>query len=177
METNVYDWCRIYASLTNALSVVDKIDSYKQNLDEENNADDIAFIDKLFGNCNKYVLRNLIRVLSSVIDFSRSAEGRKIFIQEGYDQVLDQKREVIDKLFGNCNKYVLRNLIRVLSSVIDFSRSAEGRKIFIQEGYEQVLDQKREVCSKIDDYLYNATQTILEDFSGYRQSVNILFSC
>jgi hypothetical protein len=114
VEETVSDWCRIYASLTNALSVVDKIDSHKQNLDEENNADDVAFIDRLFGNCNKYILRNLIRVMFSVIDCSRSAEKRKIFIQEGYDQVLDQKREI---------------------------------------------------CSKIDDYLFNAAQTILEDIS------------
>jgi DNA mismatch repair ATPase MutS len=124
VEATVSDWCHLYASLTNALSIVDKIHSHKQNLDEENNADDIAFIDRLFGNCNKYVLRNLIRVMSSVIDFSRSAEERKIFIQEGYDQVLDQKREV---------------------------------------------------CSKIDDYLFNAAQTILEDISILQ--VQCKYSC
>jgi DNA mismatch repair protein MSH5 len=92
VEANYGDWCKLYSSLTNSISILDKFEAHKSfsHLDTEN----VHFINELSRNLNIYVLRNLAKLLASVIDFHSTLEAKRIQIHEGFDRVLDQKREI-----------------------------------------------------------------------------------
>lgn len=103
------DWCKLFASLTNATAIVEKMEVHKQYLQED--SDDYRFIEKLFHDVNQYVLRNLVKVLATVIDFHQTIEVGEIIIQQDIDPVLDEKREAygnLDNLLVEAGQIILQ---------------------------------------------------------------------
>lgn len=103
------DWCKLFASLTNATAIVEKMEVHKQYLQED--SDDYRFIEKMFHDVNQYVLRNLVKVLATVIDFHQTIEAGEIIIQQDIDPVLDEKREAygnLDNLLVEAGQIILQ---------------------------------------------------------------------
>jgi DNA mismatch repair ATPase MutS len=95
------DWCKLYTSISNSVTIIDKLDYYKQHL-LSNDSDDYSFIENLLQFVNPIIIRNIMKLMSTVINIADSIERKEVIIQEGFDLILDQKRE----LYSNIENYL-----------------------------------------------------------------------
>lgn len=67
---------------------------------------------------------------------------------------------------------IITELLGIIDSVVDVSKCAEGNYMFIRDGYNEVLDQKRYTFDHIESELILAAQQILDQTPAIQVKLN-----
>lgn len=110
VEATYSEWCKLYHSLIAGVSILDCFYDYTHTY-KYASAENVSFIQEFCGNIDGHSIRLLIQKMNSVIDFALSEKNREIVVKEGFDSLLDEKRDIYENLEGY--------LVSVAQSLLD----------------------------------------------------------
>lgn len=119
VEATFTDWCQLHSSLVAASVIVNQLKDFIEN--EDSRVDSVAFVRDLTAGIHFTIAGAIADRMAQVIDFVTSETTQDLYVREGVDDLLDNKRALYDNLEGF--------LIDAAQSILDATPLLEVRII------------------------------------------------